>query len=207
MTDTETDRPLTREVEIRTAKTLDVRFPDRIITIVAVPYDEETMVYHRGRWVVESVAPGTFNGIERRANRVKVNREHDVDRTIGRAHAFHPSRSEGLVSDLRISRTPAGDEALELAADGALDASVAFRPMPDGETYTERGAKRRITRAFLEHVALTGDPAYEGAQVVSVRSSGLLVAENATTVATPNLDRILAERAARDYGLTPIVTE
>lgn len=189
-----------RPIEFRSAKTLDVRFPDRIIEIVAVPYDEDAEVPYRGKWIMESVAPGSFDGIERRANRVKVNREHDLDRTVGRAHAFHPSRREGLVAELKISRTPLGDESLELASDGALDASIGFAAMAGGETYNVERSRRRITKAFLDHVALTAAPAYEGAQVVGVRSqSAALVSavesvERATRVPTPFLDAILAER-------------
>lgn len=188
-------------LEFRSARTVDVRFPERIITIVCVPYDEETAVWHKGKWIAESFAPGSFDGVERRANRVKVNREHNILDTIGRAVAFHPSRSEGLVADLKIGRTQLADESLELASEGALDASVAFAPMPGHEHWTENRTKRRFTKAFLGHVALTADPAYEGAQVLAVRSvPGSLDVVEAPRPATPNLDMVLAERALRDYS-------
>lgn len=186
-------------MEWRTARTVDVRFPDRVVELVAVPYNEETQVMKNGRWIVESVAPGSFDGVERRANRVKVNRDHDLAQTIGRCAALHPSRTEGLVAQLRISRTPLGDETLELCADGALDASVGFAPFPGHEHYTENRTRRLITKAFLGHIALTPDPAYEGAQVLAVRSWSGAVQEQHLPVPTPNLDRILAERMQRAY--------
>jgi HK97 family phage prohead protease len=160
-------------LEMRSAQVLDVRHPDRTIELIAAPYDEEVPVLRRGEWITETILRGAFDGVELRANRVKVNRDHDVSRTIGRAVALYPNRDEGLVAQLRISRTPQGDEALELASDRVLDASIAFAPMRDGEQYTENRTRRQITRAFLGHIALVPDPAYEGAQVLDVRSASL----------------------------------
>lgn len=193
---------LRRPMEYRTAGDMTVRFPDRVIELVAVPYDEETVVPWRGRWVKETIAPGAFAGVERRANRVKVNLAHDVESVVGRALALHPDRPEGLVAELRISRTPRGDDMLELAADGAIDASVGFAPMPGGEQWAPDRSARRITRAYLGHIALTGDPAYEGANVLAVRRASAPAGLPAPRVPTPNLDRIMLERAARTLGLT-----
>jgi HK97 family phage prohead protease len=181
-------------LEMRSAQVLDVRHPDRTIELIAAPYDEEVPVLRRGEWITETIARGAFDGVELRANRVKVNRDHDVSRTIGRAVALHPNRDEGLVAELRISRTPEGDEALELASDRVLDASIAFAPMRDGESYSEHRTKRRITRAFLGHIALVPDPAYEGAQVLDVRSmSGVRTGAWASANMVGN--------AAQDLGL------
>ena len=58
----------------------------------------------------------------------------------------------------------------------------------------------RITRARIGHVALTGDPAYPGARVLAVRSSG--PGEGAARVPTPILDRILLERRLEAVGMT-----
>lgn len=196
---------LRRPIEYRTAGDMTVRFPDRIIELVAVPYDEETVVPWRGKWVRETIAPGAFAGVERRANRVKVNLAHDVESVVGRALALHPERPEGLVAELRISRTPRGDDMLELAADGAIDASVGFAPMPGGEQWNGDRSARRITRAYLGHIALTGDPAYDGANVLAVRASAPASVTSPVLparVPTPNLDRIMLERAARNAGLT-----
>ena len=93
------------ELEYRSATQIGVSFPKRSIELIVMPYETETAVPYEGRVVREIVSRGAFDGIERRANRVRVNRDHDVTRTIGRALAFHPSREEGLVAELRIAST------------------------------------------------------------------------------------------------------
>ena len=102
------------ELWIRAATQMDVSFPDRTIELVVMPYEEMTIVEHHGRMVEEIVTRGAFAGLERRPNRVKVNRDHDVTRTCGRTMAFHPSRTEGLVAEIRIANTALGQETLEL---------------------------------------------------------------------------------------------
>jgi HK97 family phage prohead protease len=175
-------------VEFRRVQELDVRYPERVISLIAAPYDAVAFVSYKGRMIQESFAPGSFDGIERRANRIKVNREHVLDKPIGRALAFYPSRTEGLVADLRISHGPNGDEALDLAADGVLDASVGFAPFPGHEGWNASRSGRHITKAYLHHIALTSDPAYEGAHVLEVRRDAL--EPSATRVGTPNLDQV-----------------
>jgi hypothetical protein len=116
MTDTETvdvDRPPRAPVEWRAAAAVSaVDFVERIVEVIAVPYDQTTVVEYpagSGRMVTESVARGAFDGVERRPGRVKVNRDHDVTRTVGLARAIHPGRDVGLVTELRISATTLGD--------------------------------------------------------------------------------------------------
>jgi HK97 family phage prohead protease len=182
------ERPPQGELEIRAAELLGVSFPERTIELIVMPYERETMVAHRGRMVTEICARGAFDGIERRANRIRVNRDHDVTRTVGRAVALHPSREEGLVAEVRIARTELGEETLTLADEGILDASAGFLPMPGGENWVGR-TRRRFTKLWLGHIAMTPDPAYEGARVLAVRH-----AEGAAPAAsaTPNLDRVRA---------------
>ena len=180
------ERPPLAPIEFRTAETLDVRFPDRTIELVAVPYDEECVAEHRGRLIIETIAPGAFDGVERRANRVKVNRDHDRERSVGRAVALHPTRPEGLVSELRIARTPLGDETLELAADGVLDASVGFAVFPGHDEWSEDRSRRRCTKCWLSHIAMVAEPAYESANILAVRH----VTATPPDSDTPNLDAI-----------------
>ena len=90
----------------------------------------------------ETIGRGAFDGIERRANRIRVNRDHNLERTVGRAVALHPSRDEGLVAEVRIAQTDLGEETLALAADGCLDASAGFRPMDGGLEWQGRDAYR-----------------------------------------------------------------
>lgn len=188
MTDTAPIEELpTGAVEFRTVAELGVNWPERLIELVAMPYDVDAGVVVHGRAVVESCAPGAFDGCERRANRVKVNRDHDLQRTVGRASALHPSRAEGLVAELRIAKTPLGDETLALADDHSLEASVGFAVMRAGEMWMEQRSRRRLTRCFLEHIALVPEGAYDG-RVLAVRGPRQ---EADPRVATPNLDEVL----------------
>lgn len=174
------------ELEFRAATQLGVSFPKRLIELVVMPYETETVVNVKGRVVREIVSRGAFDGIERRANRVRVNRDHDIVRTVGRALALHPSREEGLVAEIKIAQTPLGDETLTLADEGILDASAGFATMPGGELWEQGHSLRRLTRLWLGHIAMTPDPAYDGANVLAVRN---VTAEQAET-ATPNLDLV-----------------
>jgi HK97 family phage prohead protease len=183
----------TGPLEYRAAKQVGVSFPKRTIELVVVPYDEHALVEHHGRMITESVAPGAFDGIERRPNRIRVLRDHDNSRVVGRATVLHPSRKEGLVAELRIAKTELGEETLTLADDDMLDASAAFLPMPGGEQWPNR-SERRLTKLYLGHVAMTPDPAFAGAKVLSVRSSGEPAGE------TPNADLVRSWLLADAYS-------
>ena len=195
MTATVDQRP-TGQLLFRTATQIGVSFPDRTIELVVMPYEEETLVERNGTMVREIVSRGAFDGIERRANRIRVNRDHDVTRTVGRAIALHPSREEGLVAEIKIAKTPLGDETLNLADEGCMDASAGFLPMPGGEKWETR-SRVRMLRCWLGHIAMTPDPAYDGARVLAVRSADEL---QPGLVATPNLDQIMAVRRAEEYA-------
>jgi HK97 family phage prohead protease len=173
----------------RNAELVGVNFPDRTIELVVMPYETETLVGYDGRMVTEVISRGAFDGIERRANRIRANRDHDETRTFGRALALHPSREDGLVAELKVARTPLGDETLELAEDGCLDASAGFLPMAGGMTWETRSSYR-VSKAWLGHIAMVPDPAYETAKVLSVRSVG----EQQPSSTTPHLDRVRAWR-------------
>ena len=182
-------------IELRSTTEFSVDWSERMIEMVAMPYDQDAVAVVHGRVVVESCAPGAFDGVERRANRVKVNRDHDYQRTVGRAVGLHPSRDEGLVADLRIAKTPLGDETLALADDHALEASVGFAVMPGGERWLEGRSRRRLERLFLDHIAMLPEGAYN-AQVLNVRTGGIVIAEE--RVPTPNLDEVLAWMQSAD---------
>ena len=179
------------ELEYRVATLANVSFPQRLIELIVMPYETETLVAHRGKMITEVCSRGAYEGIEARNGRIRVNRDHDVTRTVGRAVTFHPSRQEGLVAEIRISETALGEETLVLAGDGVLDASAGFgllrdkqgKVVPGAETW-ERQDHRRLNHLFLGHIGLTPEPAYETANVLAVRK-----AEPAATGATPNLEK------------------
>ena len=99
------------------------RWPERTIELIVMPYEEETLVAHEGRMVREVVSRGAFDGIERRANRIKVNRDHDVSaHAAARRARLHPARPRAWWPRSTSARSPLGDETLTLAEEGILDA-------------------------------------------------------------------------------------
>lgn len=178
-------------IEFRSSTIAEVKFADRLIEVIAVPYEEEAVVEYRGELWRESFLRGSFDGIETRAGRVRVNREHDESKTFGKVVTFHPSRQEGLVSEVQVAKTPLGDEVLELANDDMLGASVAYGVRNQDQELDR--PFRRIKRAFLRHLSFVEVPAFEGAGVLSVRGQGSVPnAADLPPFNTPHLDEVLA---------------
>jgi len=191
-------------VEIRAAQIADVRYPERTIELLAVPYGQWADVVINDRMVKERFAAGAFGNIQNRADRVPVNLEHDHERKVGRVRRFLPDDPAGLRSEILIRRGDDGDQVLDDAADGMLDGSVGFACLPEHMTW-EGNNRRTINKAFLDHIALVWSPAYRGAKVLAVRSTlpppAGAVPAAADRTATPNLDAILLERLATSYHL------
>lgn len=185
-------------VEFRSSNVADVNITQRIIEVIAVPYDEEAPVEYRGEMWRESFARGAFDGIETRTKAVRANRDHDRTRTVGKAINLWPSRREGFVAAVRIAPTLLGDETLALAEDECLGASVGFAVRGSDQELNRQSRTRRIKRAFLDHLAFVPDPAYESAGVLSVRHAGHpLLAADLPQLVTPSLDELLAWQRAR----------
>lgn len=194
-------------VDCRTANLDNVNFAERIITMIAVPYEEEAPVFYRGGIWKEVFSRTAFHGIEARLTEDHPRsipatalldvpappNDHSGARLIGRVTNVYSDRSEGLVLDVRISKTPHGDDTLELAADGAVSPSVGFMAGGSGQVLDRQTMTRRINRAFLDHVAFVGQPAYTGAQVLSVRQGGNLTTAALPELVTPNLDQIMCD--------------
>ena len=188
------------ELEFRTSQLGDVNFPKRQIELVVMPYETEAQVVHKGRLVREVVSRGAFEGIDAKHRRIAVNRGHVIDAIVGKAIRFHPSRQEGLVGEVEIAKTLAGDETLELADAGLLDASAGFGVPDGGEHWPERGL-RRLTRIWLDHIAMVPDPAYKTAQVLAVRDALANSQEPLSRPPTPNLDLVHGWRLADRYAM------
>src|SRR5262249_17427340 len=153
----------------RASEVVGVSFPNRTIEVVVMPYERATRVVEANRQFEEIVSKGAFDGVQRRANRIRVNREHDRRYTIGGVRTLHPSPDEGLVAEIRFPATPLGDETLELANDGFLDGSAGFGVMDRaGAEVGEPRPRRRLNHLWLDHVAMTASPAYEDAKVLAV---------------------------------------
>lgn len=181
------------EVEHRSSTLQDVIRKQRIIEIIAVPYDEETDVIWRGDVWHESFDRKAFDGIESHVGRVQVNREHVKGDTVGKVIAADPSHKDGLFARVKIYNTPRGDETLTLAEEGGTFPSIGWRLNRPSDHRTERRSMtRRVLRAYWDHQAFVEDPAYAGAGVLAVRAgqSGLAVAEMPLPD-TPLLDEAL----------------
>ena len=192
-------------VEFRSSSVAGVNFAQRVLELIAVPYEETAPVEYRGEMWNESFMRGAFDGIEKRPNRVRANRDHDGRRTVGKVTTFWPSRSEGLVAAVRIAPTPLGDETLALADEDCLGASVGFAVRGSDQELDRRNRTRRIRRAFMDHLAFVPDPAYQGAGVLNVRSAGMLSRQEIQAMEqlqlqpliTPSLDELIAWQRAR----------
>lgn len=204
------ERPQHGPTEFRSSQLLEVRYPQRVIEVVVMPYEEEAVVEHDGRLIREVCTRGAYDGVQRRPGRIKINRDHDLQRSVGKCVTLHPSRVEGLVAEVWIAPSLLGDETLILADGGVLDASAGFAIMRNrktgewGERWLENRSLRRLTQCWLGHIAFTPEPAYEGANVLATRVAGeLLTTVHADPVPTPNLDalRLLDLQAQFDaYG-------
>jgi hypothetical protein len=177
----------------RSASVVGVNFAQRIIEFVAAPYDEEAVIMWRGEPWRELFCRGAWDGIEKRPNRVKVNREHDKTRTVGKIINFWPSRKEGLVGAARISQTPLGEETLALADDRVLGPSVAYVAPSRYVDLNKRSRPglRSVRRAIMDHLAFVADPTWETAAVLSVRSANQPPpAADLPRLETPALDEL-----------------
>lgn len=189
---------------VRAAVEAEVRFAERIIEALAVPYETEADVEDVYGVYSESIGREAFAGIERRARRVKVLRDHKLERAIGACVSIDSKDERGLVTVAKIARTDLGDETLALADAGVLDVSIAARPLPGSDQWSADRQHVRRTKLFLEEQSLVPLGVYGevGAGVLAVRGAPLGDDEVLVGVPsrTPNLDEVRAWRATMRYG-------
>lgn len=194
-------------IEYRSAAVADVSFPDRTITVLAVPYEQTTdKVVYKGRNYAESFARGAFNGISTRQmsqqEKTMVRREH-TGPTIGKVTKWTEG-TDALFCEIRVAQTSLGDETLQLTHERMLYPSVGFylKRLSDQElNHRSDPARRYIRRAFVEHVAMTDAPAYDGVDIVDVRSAATDPVTDSERVTTPRLDEWLEFLSMRRAGL------
>lgn len=186
-TDVVEDRPKA-PVELRRAEIGDVNFAQRLITAIVTPYEQRAKVMWRDEVWDELFERGAYDGIERRPNRIKVNRDHNKGRTVGKAMKFFPSRQEGLVAELRIAQTQLGDETLALADEGCVGLSAGFAALPSDQIIDRRTKTRRVRRAYLDHISIVEDPAYVGAEILDVRMGQIVVPDDEALTVKPLLN-------------------
>lgn len=164
----------------RAATLADVNPSQRIISILAVPYEDPTPVLYDGERWTEVVSRSAFNGFNPsapKARSVPVSAvlkapaySHEDAHLVGRVISADTNHPDGLLLDTKISKTPVGDEVLTLANDGALHPSIGFVSQVGSDTEADRSTMtRRVNRAFLDHLTYVPTPAYDGARVLGLR--------------------------------------
>jgi len=171
----------------------------RIIGGIVVPYERTARVSDGGPSYSEQFQRGAFSKtLSERGDRVKFLSQHNA-RTNPLGTAIKDSWRDdaaGLYGEFRVSKTQAGDEALELVRDGALDSfSVGFTPVK----HEKRSGTVVRTEVRLNEVSLVTFPAYEDARVLAVREALAAFGEDDTE----ELRRMVAEA----LDLTPATTD
>lgn len=161
MADTLT-RAYTPDLEVRSTG------DGRTIDGIAVPYGVRVHIPQEG--IHEQFRRGAFNHQLAAPSRVRLGREHPNlgGQLIGVATELRDD-ARGLFASFRVSKTPAGDETLELVRDGVLDElSVGFRDRQNRRM--DDGTVER-TKADLIETSVVFMGAYgRGAVVTGVRS-------------------------------------
>jgi hypothetical protein len=148
----------------------DVNTKQRLITLVAVPWDIEAEVEWRGEVWNEVQRRGAYDGIQDHAGRVRVNREHKIGKTVGRLVFADPWAEDGFITRAKISETDRGNDTLGLAEDDAISGSVGYYINDPADVRLNRRTKlREVVRAWLDHLALVESPTWPQAKVLEVR--------------------------------------
>ena len=162
-------------LQTRTFEVVELRIggDGRTVHGRAVPYDQTIEISGgRERFVAGAFTAQIANGGH---GRVKLFASHqgslsgDVTEPVGKTVTLE-QRADGLHGAWAMYETPKGDAALYMVKTGEVTGlSVGFKANDGG---TRKGADGVFERhaATLDHVALTNQPAYAGAQVTAVRS-------------------------------------
>jgi HK97 family phage prohead protease len=136
--------------------------PTRTITGIAVPYgvaatvsDGTEVIFERGSLPVDGKAP-----------RLYLN--HSAESAIGIVTARYDDE-EGMMFTAKISKTMAGDEALQLALDGVLD-SVSVGVNPTKTRANKDGSVTVLAADWIE-LSMVPVPAFAGAVITDIAAS------------------------------------
>lgn len=138
----------------------------RTISGVCVPYDE--ISYLTPNPTGERVVRGAFTkSATQRLTKLFLYRDHEHERPVGRAVSF-ADEPDGLHGTFQIRESVLGDETLADIRDGFLPAmSVGFRAV---QVRRAADGVMEVVEAQLLEVSLVSLPAYDGAQVLALRS-------------------------------------
>ena len=134
----------------------------RTVSGLLLPFNVPTSDGRRIRFAVGSV---TWQ--KAAVSRVKLDREHDLGQLLGSATKVD-SGDAGVSASFKVAKTPAGDEALALAADGALDGLSAVVRITDAIPDPANEGGTLVTAATLVRATLTADPAFDDARLSAV---------------------------------------
>jgi HK97 family phage prohead protease len=149
-----------------TSVSIDAAAPDgtptRTITGIAVPYgvaatvsDGTEVIFERGSLPVDGKAPRLFLN-------------HSAESAIGIVTARYDDE-EGMMFTAKISKTAAGDEALQLALDGVLDSvSVGVNPT---KTRANKDGSITVLAADWIELSMVPVPAFAGAVITDIAAS------------------------------------
>lgn len=139
----------------------------RTVSGIVLPFGVETSDRRRLKFT-----PGSVTWNRSAVSQVKLDREHDVAQLLGSATEIRAS-DRAITGKFKIARTPAGDEALTLAEDGALDGLSAVVEIRDARPDPVDEGATLVTSAVLRRVTLTSDPAFSDARVTTVAASAV----------------------------------
>jgi hypothetical protein len=161
----------------------------RTVEGVAVPLDKTARKAGRTwRFLKDSVEFGTHT---------PALHNHDSNRGIGTL-ASHTWTDTALRAKLSISKTPRGDEMLQLANDGALGISLGIDIPPGGAKMI--GDEFVVSRAIAGEISLTPLPAFEASRIDSVRLSADQEKDDPMGDTTSNVTFAVGD------GVTPQIT-
>jgi len=149
--------------------------PSRTISGIAVPYnvtatvsDGTQVMFRPGALPVDGKAPKLFM-------------YHDASQPVGLVTG-RVDTDEGMLFTAKVSKTAAGDDALELAKDGVIDSvSVGVNPTEydmDGDTMV-------VTAADWMELSLVPIPAFAGATITDVAASAATIPDAVSSTTNP----------------------
>lgn len=140
----------------------------RTIRGIAVPWNKAVRIDSR---LVEQFANGAANHQLRAPNRLAFAREHlNRGGTLIGPTKMLRNDAAGLYFEARASRTPMGDETVELVRDGALrHISVGFRERRNRSL--PGGVVERVRADFFEIAVVRAGAYGDGASITGVRSA------------------------------------
>lgn len=157
----------TRTIEVAEFELREDKDGHHLVGIVA-PFGA---IYDAGSYLERFAASAFDKTIAERGTRIPLLEQHATDRMpIGRAVSWEKT-NDGLVADFLLANTHRGEEARTLAMDGFVTGfSVGFIPVRTHTSEMNGRPLRTRTEAKLDHVGFVRNPAYQDAQLLSVRA-------------------------------------